>query len=162
MKSYTNSRSLCGGFIVGLLLMCPLDFAAAEAKTGLETGGSNSPGKVLIMSNKKKSNDPVILKVTQMLQKEGNYVKLVTGTTLKSSQAMKYGAIVIINFIEYKMGDGSIRIFAGESVQKRIVLFNAVGDYLTPDKNQARSIPAKAEKIASEIVERVNTILSNQ
>jgi hypothetical protein len=148
--------------IIGFLLGCPLFHAAAELKMVVETGDKNSSANVLIVANKKKFNDPVILKVTRMLRKEGMHVQLATGTNLKGIRANKYGAIIIINFIEDKRNDRSIEIFADERVQKKIVLFNAVGDYLTSDKDRASSKTEKSEKIALEIIERTKIILSNQ
>lgn len=161
MSYYLNYRFLCGILIIGLLLVCPLFFASAERKIAAETVDKNFSGKVLLVSNKKKFNEPVILKVTQMLEKEGNYVKLAIGTNLKGTQANKYGAIIIINFIEDKRKDRSVQVFADESVQKKIVLLNLVGDYLSPGKEQTSSKTVKSEKIAFDIVEKTKIILSN-
>jgi hypothetical protein len=128
-----------------------------------EAGDKISARNVLIVSNKKKFNDPVILKAAQMLREQGNYVKLGVGTNLQGMQPNKYGAIIIINFIEDKSKDRSVEAFADESVQKRIVLLNAVGDYLASDNNQASSRKVKSEKIALvEIVEKTKTVLASQ
>ena len=161
MNYYSKDRSLLSALIIGVLMVLPVLVVLAQLSTAAETGSSASSGKVLIVSNVKKPDDPVIMKITQMLRKEGDYVKLGAGTNLKGMQANKYGAIIIINFLEDKMKDRKVEVFADENVQKRVVLLNAIGDYLSPDKTQASSRTVKAEKIASDIVERTKAILSN-
>ncbi|MCB4791896.1 MAG: hypothetical protein LHV68_08410 [Elusimicrobia bacterium] len=128
----------------------------------IEKGDKKPSGKVLIFSNLYRPNDPVILKVAEMLKKDGNYVKLGSGATLRDMQANKYGAIVIINFIEITTKERSIKVFADENVQKKIVLLNAVGDYLSPGKGRTGSKTVKSEKIAFDIVEKTKVILSNR
>lgn len=150
------------GVIAGLLLVCSIFFAVAGIKLSAQTGGKNFSDKVLIVSNINKPDDPVILKVTQMLKKKGYYVKLGFATNLKRMQAGKYGAIIIVNFIDDKAKERSVEVFADESVQKRIVLLNAVGDYLSPGEGQESSKTVKAEKIAFDIVEKTKIILSKQ
>ena len=145
--------------IIGLILVCTLCFTAPESKLAAKTTGKNYSGKVLIVSNLYRPDDPVILKAAQMLRNEGNYVKLATGTNLKNMQANKYGAIVIINFIEITTKDRSVEVFADESVQKKIVLLNAVGDYLSPGKGQTSTKMEKSEKIAFDIVEKAKIVL---
>ena len=156
------NRKYMNYMIIGLLLACALFFAAAQREMTAETAGKNPSGKVLIVSNKNKPDVPVILKITQTLRDEGKDVKLATGTNLKGLQANKYGVIIIINFIEDKRKDRSVKVFAVKSVQKKIVLLNAVGDYLAQDKDQTGSKTEKSEKIAFDIVEKAKTILLSQ
>lgn len=162
MNYYPNHRFIYGMLISGLLLFCFLFFSAAGREISAETEIKKTYGRVLIVANKNKLNDPVILKVTQRLENEGNYVKFAVGTNLKGLQADKYGAIIIINFIEDKNKDRSVEVFADKSVQKKIVLLNAIGDYLTPSKGRITSKTATAERIAVDIVEKTNIILSNR
>jgi hypothetical protein len=162
MRYYSNNRSLYSIVFISLLLACPIFFAASQLKMAAEAGDKISARNVLIVSNKKKFNDPVILKVAQTLRGEGNYVKLGFGTSLQGMKPDKYGAIIIINFIEDKSKDRSVEVFADESVQKKIVLLNAVGDYLASDNNQTSSRTVKSEKIALEVVEKTKIILASQ
>ncbi len=154
-------RSMHGIFKVCFLLVCLLMIAAGH-NTAAGTEGNNRSSRVLIVSNKAKTNDPVIIKVAQELKNEGKYVKIAYGASLKGMKANSYGAIIIVNFIEDKNKDRSVRVFADESVQKRIVLLNAIGDYLSQDKGQKDSTTAKSDKIAAEIVEKTKTVLSYQ
>lgn len=162
MINYMNYRQLCGMLITGILHVCPIYVSAAGLGMTDAAGDVDYSAKVLIVSNKNKLNDPVILKVKQILETDGNYVKLATGTNLEGMQANQYGAIIIVNFVEDKNKDRSVEVQADESVQKRIVLLNAVGDYLASDKNQASSKIEKSNKIASEIIEKTKIILSGQ
>ena len=162
MSKYTNYKYIYGRLIIGFLMVCALLAASGDNKLSAEAGGRGPSGKVLIVSNKNKPEDPVILKIVKMLRKERNYVKLGIGTNLKGVQTDNYGAIIIINFIEDKTKDRSVNIFADKSAQKKIVLLNAVGDYLSPGKGQAGSKTIKADKIAFDIVEKTKIILSNR
>jgi len=162
MRYYSNNRSLYSIIFISLLLACPVFFAASQLKMSAEAGDKISARNVLIVSNKKKFNDPVILKVAQTLRGEGNYVKFGFGTNLDGMQPNRYGVIIIINFIEDKSKDRSVEVFADESVQKRVVLLNAVGDYLATDNNQASSRIIKSEKIALELVEKTKIVLASQ
>lgn len=147
MKEILKKRSFYSLLVVGLLAACSIFYAIAEFTMPTEAGIRNPPGRVLIVVNKNKLNDPLITKVAQILKKEGNYVKLGFGTSLKGMCANTFGAIVIINFIEDKSKDRSVEVFADESAQKKIVLLNLIGAYSAPDK------------IAFDLVERTKVVL---
>jgi hypothetical protein len=159
MNKYLNNRSFLSVLITALLLFCFIHFVKAARNRAADMP---TAAKVLIVSNIARPDDPVILKVAQMLRKEGDYVNLETGTDLAGMRPDEYGAIIVINFVSDNGEDKSIKVFADESAQKKIVLLNAVGDYLAPDNGSARPITVKVEMIASEIVERTNTVLSNK
>lgn len=154
MNYYRRLWAIGYKFTALALLACPVFASAAQNEA--------YRGKVLIVSNSARLDDSVLLKVTQMLRKEGNYVRISSGTTLEGMQAEKYGAVIIFNLIADKRKDRSVKIFADDSVQKKIVLFNGVGDYLTPDINRPGSRTVKSEKIASDIVKKTRIILEQQ
>lgn len=158
-KGYISNRSFYRLPIISLLMLSPLSYAVAGQGAAVDTGRKKAYGKVLVVSNADKKNDPVIVKVVQMLRKEGNYVKLGIGTNLKGMKPGRYGAIIVINFVEARAKDRKLEIFADESVQKRIVLLNLVGDYLSSVKGQPDSKAVRSEEIAFNVVERTKAVL---
>ena len=117
----------------------------------------------MVYLNKRNAGDPVVSRVVDSLKKEGCVVTLGTGMKLHSVSISKYNAIVVFNFLAKGQTDKSIKVYAGEDVQKRIVLFNAVGsDYLEPDKSSGETREVKAEKLAEKIVDNVKEVLEKQ
>jgi|GEM_PF-3398490 len=147
-------RNLLSSTVVVLLLLAG---GRAIAEAGV------SAKKVLVFANKRNFNDPVISKVVDTLKKEGCAVKLESGKKLHGVSASKYGAIVIFNFIDRGQKDRGVKVYADENVQKKIALFNAVGsDYLEPDRGSGETKEIKIEKLAAEIVDKVQEVLSKQ
>ncbi|MGA2089915.1 MAG: hypothetical protein ABSH12_00445 [Endomicrobiales bacterium] len=157
-------NNLYGTFFRGLALIAflcayPVLYVTAEL-TAVAGGGSyHASARVLIVTSKKKLSDPLIIRVSNELRKQGHSVTLSSRTSLRGVQAHTYGAIIIINFVDTTKKDKSIEVFADEGVQKKIVLFNAVGDYLSMAHGQTLSQSAAREKIVFDILARTNTVL---
>ena len=138
--------------VVSLLIACCLSAVGA---------GVNK--KVLVFLNKRNTGDMVVTKVVDTLKKDGCSVKLESGAKLHGSSVSKYNAIVVFNFVAKGQKDKSVKVYAGEDEQKRIVLFNAVGaDYLEPESGSTDTKETKAEKLALKIVDNVKEVLLKQ
>ncbi|MCB4791564.1 MAG: hypothetical protein LHV68_06710 [Elusimicrobia bacterium] len=151
---YIYSKPLFREF---LILFC---FILLSGQSIAEETSSRQNKNVLIVSNKARPDDAVILQITELLKKEGCVVASTATKSLKNGLARKYGAIVVLNFVASKKRLGSVKVFLDRDNQKKLVLFNAVGeDYLGSLAGQKTE---KAGKIASRIVEKVREILLKQ
>jgi len=118
---------------------------------------TNSSKKVIIISEKMEFKDPVIFKVVNILQKEGCYVLLKDIKKLNNSIAKKFTAIVIINKIKTNQKDNQVKVFLDEEQQKKIVLFNAVGnEYWKSNKIN------NTDKIVNKIIEKIHIIFETK
>lgn len=155
MSRNTVYRIGMRGLAAGLLLAWAGLYAGAA-----EAAGKGQDGVLLVMSEYR-PHDPVATRVIALLRKDRLPVKLAVSTSLEGLSPEKYGAIIVMNFIDNGRADRPVRVFGVESVQRRIILFNAVGkDYLgqagTPLATKNRS----AARIALGIREHVNAVLS--
>jgi len=157
----TGCQKLFRGTLAAIVLVAGLlSFTAASEITAGESGATNGKN-VLVFSNKGGFGDPVISRVIDGLKSEGLTVTLRSGKTLKGASAKKYGAVIIFNFVEKNRADRGVKVFADENLQKKIILFNAVGgDYLAPAANSSETKETKAGKLAGEIIEKANAVLA--
>jgi len=141
---------------------------AALVITHLLLGAACGPvfagaGKVLVFANKRQFNDPVLSRTVALLRHDGYTVTRMAGKTLGEETAQGYGAVVVFNFTDKGNSSFGVRVMAGESVQKRIVLFNAVGrDYLTPPGDPAGTREEMAAGLAAELAQKVKLVMSQQ
>lgn len=141
------------------ILMSLLVFTGGMSELAAAAGAK----KVLVFVNQRNNNDLLVSSVVEMLKKEGCAVKLESGKKLHGNSVSRYGAIVLFNFLVKNEENKSVKVYADENVQKKIVLFNAVGsDYLEPDRSSGETKEIKTKKLTEKIVENVREVLSRQ
>jgi hypothetical protein len=139
--------------------MLKIMFLAVLACAFIAAGGgaANLSGKkVLIIAGKDRLSDPVVSKINGLLREEGVTVKISNKSDLKGADAGAYNAVFIVNPIRQGKTERSVTVFADESVQKKIVLFNAVGSRYWVTKEGDKSI-----KLAGSLFEKIKEVLEN-
>lgn len=141
-----------------MLIMLKVMFLAvlACAFVAAGRGAVNLSGKkVLIIAGKDRLSDPVISKINVLLRKDGVTVKVSSKGDLKGADAGAYNAVFIVNPVRQGKTERSVTVFADESVQKKIVLFNAVGSRYWVRKEGDESV-----KLAKALFERIKEVLN--
>jgi len=141
---------------VFFLIMLSCVFAAAAAGDAAYAGK-----KVLIVAGKDRLNDPVISKVKELLINDGVSIRSSGNSELKGAQAGAYDAVFIVNPVKRGTAERSVRIFADENVQKKIVLFNAVGGgYWLGKKDASGKESDESGQIAASLTEKIINVLA--
>jgi len=112
--------------------------------------------KVLIVAGQDRLSDPVVSKINGLLRKEGVSVKLSAKSDLKGADAGAYNAVFIVNPVKRGKTERDVTVFADESVQKKIVLFNAVGS-----RYWIRKEGDESGKLAVSLFGKINEVLEN-
>ena len=147
--------------LAAIVLLAGLLGSGAGREIAAGTGYKAVAKNVLVFSNKGRFDDPVVSWVIYGLNNEGLTVTLRSGKTLKGASAKKYGAVIIFNFVEKNRAERGVKVFADENLQKKIILFNAVGDdYLAPAAGTSETKETRAEKLAEEIIGKTKAVLS--
>lgn len=147
----------CLATVLFLVVLIFLSRAVVSA-AGTKFGNKNSLKKVLIVSEKNRSGDPVFSRVINVLKEDGCYILLGNQKKLTNNTSKKFGAVVVVNEIKKGSKDSGIKVFLDEPEQKKIILFNAgSGKYwLAVDKSD------NSGKIAESIIGKVRTVLKIQ
>lgn len=125
-----------------------ISFAVCFAQSGYAK-------RVLIVAEKENLKDPVISKVRAKLVKDGCTVSVTAKKELGDRIAKKFGAILVVNKTAAGRSPRAVKMFLSESGQKKVVLFNAVGDkyWLSADKTD------ESEKLAESILASIRAVL---
>lgn len=122
-------------------------------------GGAELSGKrVLIVAGKDRISDPMVSKVIALLENDRVSVKTTDKSDLWGVQAGSYDAVFIVNPVKRGKVERSVRVyFASERVQKKIVLFKAVGDKYWVNKRTDES-----GRIAESLFDKINVVLEQK
>ena len=119
-----------------------------------------STKKILIVADHERLSDPVISKVMNMLRDKGAAVDVTSKIYLKNAEAFEFDAVLIVNPLRLGKASHGAKIFAGETVQRKIILFNTVNDkyWLTKNDKLGKGTD-ESWKIATSIFKQLISVI---
>lgn len=114
--------------------------------------------RVLIISEEKYFKDPVIFKVKSTLKKDGCYILHSNKKKITDTLTKNFGVVVIVNPVRKGQKNRGVKVFLSQSEQKKVVLFNPVGDIYW-ESGDNKSDTENSEKIAKSIVAIIRAML---
>ena len=133
-----------------LVVLAVAVFAASGFSA--ELAGKN----ILLVADKAHAGDPVVTRIIAILKEEKARVMLGTNSDMKPRKAKGFNAVIFINYeTPGKTGKGA-KLFGDENLQKKTILFNAVGPKYWMEKNGSGRQTDQSGAIAARIVKRVD------
>jgi hypothetical protein len=123
-----------------------------------ELAGKN----VLLVADKAHAGDPVVAKIIAILKEEKARVRLGANSDMKPGKSKGFNAVIFINYETPGKTEKSVRMFGDENLQKKTVLFNAVGPKYWMTKSSSGRQTDESGEIAARIVKRVELLLQSK
>jgi hypothetical protein len=134
----------------------------------LEIGDKDAQRRVLIATQHSEFKDAVLSRVTDLLEQEGYFIRVVGLEDLAHQSGETYGAIVIINSYWFWQIDGEASDFidrVDEKKQEKIILLTTVGEEIwnpgrgNVDTISSASLMSKVDSISEELIEKIQILV---
>jgi hypothetical protein len=134
----------------------------------VEIGDKDARKRVLIAAQQSEFKDAVVSRVTDGLEQEGCFIKVIGLENLAHESGEPYGAIVIINSYWFWQIDGDASDFidsVDEKEQEKIILLTTVGEEIwnpgrgNVDTISSASVMSKVDSISEELIEKIQILV---